>query len=87
MVSKLNMKAAIEKVSARTPGQGAEPTATQPAGRQGKTNIAGYFPPAVKTQLRILGAEQSRTIQRLLAEALNDLFAKYSKPEIVPLDE
>jgi hypothetical protein len=56
-------------------------------GRAGKSNVTGYFPPEVKKQLRLMGAEQDKTIQRLLAEALNDLFAKHGKPEIAPLGE
>jgi hypothetical protein len=56
-------------------------------GRASKTNITGYFPPAVKKQLRMLAAEHETTIQDLLAEALNDLFAKYGKPEIAPVEE
>ncbi len=55
-------------------------------GRDGKSNVTGYFPPEVKKQLRILAAERDTTIQDLLAEALNDLFAKHGKPEIAPLD-
>ena len=56
-------------------------------GRQGKSNVTGYFPPTVKRQLRILAAEHDTTIQALLGQALNDLFAKYGKPEIVPVEE
>jgi hypothetical protein len=56
-------------------------------GRAGKSNVTGYFPPAVKKQLRLLSAEHDKTIQRLLGEALNDLFAKYGKPELAPLDD
>lgn len=55
-------------------------------GRANKSNVTGYFPPEVKKQLRLLSAEEDKTIQDLLAEALNDLFAKYGKPEIVPLE-
>ena len=51
--------------------------------REGKSNVTGYFDPAVKRQLRILAAEQDTTIQALLGEALNDLFAKYGRPEVV----
>ena len=54
-------------------------------GRDGKSNVTGYFPTEVKKQLRILAAERSTTIQDLLAEALNDLFAKNGKPEIAPM--
>jgi hypothetical protein len=56
-------------------------------GRAGKSNVTGYFPPPVKKQLRLLSAEHDKTIQRLLGEALNDLFAKYGKPEVAPLDD
>ena len=55
-------------------------------GRSQKSNVTGYFPPAVKKQLRILAAEHDTTIQALLAEAMNDLFAKYGKPEIAPVE-
>lgn len=63
-----------------------EQAASKPSrpGREGKTNITGYFPPAVKKQLRLLAAERETTIQNLLAEALNDFFAKHGKPEIAP---
>ena len=56
-------------------------------GREGKANVTGYFPPAVKRQLRVLAAEEDTTIQALLGQALNDLFAKYGKPEVVPVEE
>lgn len=53
-------------------------------GREGKTNVTGFFPPAVKKQLRLMAAESDTTIQALLAEALNDLFAKHGRAEIAP---
>ena len=56
-------------------------------GREGKSNVTGYYPPEVKKQLRLLAAEHDTTIQNLLAEALNDLFAKNGKPEIAPLEK
>lgn len=48
--------------------------------------MTAYFPPTVKKQLRVLAAEQETTIQNLVGEALNDLFAKNGLPEIVPVD-
>ncbi|MEP7245381.1 MAG: ribbon-helix-helix domain-containing protein [Gammaproteobacteria bacterium] len=51
-------------------------------GRAGQTNVTGYFPPVVKRLLRTIAVERDTTIQDLLAEALNDLFAKYGKPEV-----
>jgi hypothetical protein len=56
-------------------------------GRASKSNVTGYFPQAVKKQLRLLAAERETTIQRLLAEGLNDLFAKHGLPEIAPLED
>jgi len=34
--------------------------------------------------LKILAIEQNKTLQDLIAESFNDLFAKYGKPEIAP---
>lgn len=54
--------------------------------RQGKSNVTGYFPPEVKKQLRMLAAEEDKTIQQLLGESLNMLFAKYGRAEIAPTE-
>jgi hypothetical protein len=32
---------------------------------------------------KMMAAEQRRSIESMIGEALNDLFAKYGKPEIV----
>ena len=50
--------------------------------RLGKSNVTGYYSPAVKRQLKILAAQEEVTIQALLAEALNGLFAARGLPEI-----
>jgi hypothetical protein len=47
--------------------------------------IAAHFPEDVAWQLRALAVERKTTVQNLMAEALNDLFAKYGKPEVAPL--
>jgi hypothetical protein len=39
-------------------------------------------PESVRSQLLMLKAETGTTIENLMAEAMNDLFAKYNKPEI-----
>jgi hypothetical protein len=57
-------------------------------GRAGKVNITGYFAPAVKSSFRMIQIQHpERTIQDLLAEALNDLFAKYNVPQTAHLDK
>jgi hypothetical protein len=47
--------------------------------------ITAHFPKQVRDQLKILGIQQDKTMQDLIAEAFNDLFAKYGKPEIAPV--
>ena len=57
---------------------------SQPPSRSGKRQVAAYFPAPVQKQLKFLAVENDTTVQNLLAEALNDLFAKHGKPELVP---
>ncbi len=58
--------------------------AGKPPSRQGAVQVAAFFPPEVRMQLKVLAAEQQRDVQDLLAEALNLVFAKYGKGEIAP---
>ena len=83
----------LRAAMAGRPAPATSPVAAAPAradraphhrpGREGKSNVTGYFDPVVKRQLRLLAAERDTTIQALLGEALNDLFTKHGKPEIV----
>ena len=60
---------------------GASPDSAKPY-RVGKVNVTGYFDPTVKQSLRLVQAKHpGKTVQDLLAEALNDLFAKYNVPQ------
>ena len=43
-----------------------------------------HFPKQVRDQLKILAVQNNKTLHSLVAEAFNDLFAKYGKPEIAP---
>lgn len=55
--------------------------------RVGRVNVTGYFNPAVKSSLRSIQAKHpDKNIQALLAEALNDLFAKYNVPQTAHLE-
>jgi hypothetical protein len=65
-------------------GQGGETPSAKKA-RVGTKQVSGHFPEEVSWQLRQLGLEQRTSAQELLGEALNDLFQKYGKPELVPL--
>lgn len=59
---------------------------SRPRSRRATRQVAAHFPEEVAWQLRELAVERRMTIQALLGEALNDLFQKYGKPEIVPIE-
>lgn len=90
-------KAALGTVSAkRTRTKAAEAPTERTAGsraigssRAGRVNVTGYFDPAVKQSIRMIQAKfpHRLTEQDLLAEALNDLFAKYNVPQTATLDK
>ena len=62
----------------------ANSTAPQQKGRGPTSPITVHFPKQVRDQIKILAIEKDTTLHSLVAEALNDLFAKYGKPEIAP---
>ncbi len=53
--------------------------------RSGRVLVGGHFASEVQRALRILAAEEGTTIQALLAEGINTVFAKRGKPEIAGL--
>lgn len=57
------------------------PRAVAPS-RSGRVLVGGHFAPEVQTALKIIAAEERTTMQALLAEAINTVFAKRHKPEI-----
>jgi len=58
----------------------------QPPSRVGQKPITGYFPEEVRIQLKMLAAGERRSMESMIGEAFNDLFAKYGKAEIVMTD-
>jgi hypothetical protein len=66
---------------------GPQSAPTRPAARRDTRQIAGHFPEEVAWQLRKLAVERRKTVQALMGEALNDLFQKYGKPEIAPVEQ
>jgi hypothetical protein len=65
----------------RTAAVKATPAPVKP-GRVGKRNLTGYFPPAVVKQFKQLALDRDTTVQNLLGEALDEIFAKYRMPQI-----
>lgn len=50
--------------------------------RAGKTNITAYLSQDYKRNMRLIQAKTGRSLQTLIAEALNDLFIKHDVPTI-----
>jgi hypothetical protein len=61
------------------------PKALAPSSRSGRVLIGGHFAPEVQTALKIIAAEERTTLQALLAEAINTVFARRQKPEIAEI--
>jgi len=59
--------------------------APKPAARVGRVLVGGHFAPEVQTALKIIAAEERTTVQALLAEGINTVFAKRHKPEIAEI--
>src|SRR5271167_1345507 len=53
--------------------------------RSGRVLVGGHFASQVQRALRIIAAEEGTTVQALLAEGINTVFAKRGKPEIAGL--
>lgn len=69
------------------PAQAGETAHAGARTRVGTKQIAAHFPEDVAWQLRALAVDRKTTVQNLMAEALNDLFAKYGKPEVAPMEQ
>ena len=59
-----------------------EKPAARASGRSGAKPITVHLAKEVRDQLKILSVQNDTTMQNLICEAFNDLFAKYGKPEI-----
>jgi hypothetical protein len=59
-----------------------DPPAKPTSGRAGLINVTGYFRPEVRASIHLIQASHpKRSVQDLLGEALDDLFAKYNVPQ------
>jgi hypothetical protein len=58
------------------------PTAA-PSRRETKA-ITVHFPEPVRRQLKSMAAEEGRSMEDMIAEALNLLFVRYRRPELAP---
>jgi hypothetical protein len=74
----------LPKANAQAPKSAVTGKKAVPPSREGKRAITMHQPDAVRRQLKLMAAEQDRTVDDLCSEALNLLFAKHRKPQIAP---
>jgi hypothetical protein len=85
-----SLQSALDRGSGKT---GPEPTssagplpvvATRQSNRAGHVNISSWLPADFKTSMRLVQARKGADtrFQDIIAEALNDLFAKYNIPTV-----
>lgn len=55
---------------------------TEPASRQGRKQIAGFFSPEMSFAMHTLARRQGRSLQALMAEAFNDVLRKHGESPI-----
>ena len=79
---KPNPLTAALRTSVRAPAAPRRTEAAESGRSDGRRLVGGHFPAPVHRQLRMLAAKEDRAMQSLLAEALNELFAKRGLPPI-----
>lgn len=62
----------------------AQPRQSAAPSRLATKAITVHFPEDVRRQLKGLAAEEGRSMEDMVAEAFNLLFARHRKPEIAP---
>jgi len=60
-------------------------TKSVPPSRAGRVLIGGHFAPQVQTELKVLAAQERTTVQQLVAEGINAVFARRHRPQIAEL--
>ena len=82
-MSKTNTLTAALRTSTRPPASPRRAgAARRPGPSDGRRLIGAHLPAPVHRQLRMLAAKEDRSMQSLLAAALNELFAKRGLPPI-----
>ena len=67
--------------------EGAEPRPRREKTRQGRVMVSGWLPIEARSSFKLIQAKYPKKLmQDLVAEAMNDLFAKYNVPQTAKLD-
>jgi hypothetical protein len=83
LAAALNKQARGFDPSAPTPASRSEtPARSKETTREGKVMISGWLPMEARSSFRLIQAKYpEKRLQDLIAEAMNDLFAKYNVPQ------
>ncbi len=81
-----NLAAALKQqakgIDAAPPPERAEALARKETTRQGRVMVSGWLPIEARSSFRLIQAKHpEKRMQDLVAEAMNDLFAKYNVPQ------
>ena len=82
------LKQQARKPEAAAPAEvAAQPSVVRsvPPSRVGRVLIGGHFAPEVQTALKIVAAEERTSVQSLIAEGINAVFARRHKAQIASL--
>ena len=84
---KQSRKPELSPHAAEPAAAAAQPSSSKPVApsRVGRVLIGGHFAPEVQTALKIVAAEERTSIQSLLAEGINAVFARRHKAQIAAL--
>ena len=77
MKKRLHLNEALQKANTQKLEAEVSKSETRAASRIGKKVIAGHFDKEVVKQLKQIALNNDKSLQAVLAEALNDLFEKY----------
>lgn len=75
----------VEEAASSVPVGEGRKTKVQPS-RERTVHVGGHYPPVVRKQLRQIAVDEDKTIQQVLAEALNDLFVSRNMPQVAPTE-
>lgn len=78
MTKRLHLNEALQKAGTQRLTEEIVKPGYRPISRAGKKVIAGHFDKDVVKQLKQIALNKDQSLQAILAEALNDLFEKYS---------
>lgn len=72
-------------VPAGTASETQRPAKPVPPSRVGRVLVGGHFAPEVQMELKVLAAQERTSVQALIAEGINAVFARRHKPQIAAL--